>query len=64
MLIFAAPESAARAVEILKLNPLGTDAAIIGEVTGKGGGRISLETSSGGVRSVEMLSGEQLPRIC
>lgn len=64
MLVFAAPESAARAVEILKLNPLGRDAAIIGEVTGTGGGRISLETGSGGVRSVEMLSGEQLPRIC
>jgi hydrogenase expression/formation protein HypE len=64
LLLFAASESAARALEILKRNPLGIDAAIIGEVTGKGGGRISLETCSGGSRSVEMLSGEQLPRIC
>jgi hydrogenase expression/formation protein HypE len=64
LLLFAAPESAAKAIEIMRRNPLGIDAAIIGEVTGKGAGRISLETCSGGYRSVEMLSGEQLPRIC
>jgi hydrogenase expression/formation protein HypE len=64
LLLFAAPESAAKAIEIMRRNPLGIDSAIIGEVTGKGEGRISLETCSGGYRSVEMLSGEQLPRIC
>jgi len=64
MLILVSPESAERAIGILRRTPLGTDAAVIGEVTGKGTGRISLETSSGGARSVEMLSGEQLPRIC
>jgi hydrogenase expression/formation protein HypE len=64
MLIFVSPDSAARAIGILQRNPQGIDAAVIGEVTGKGTGKISLETSSGGVRSVEMLSGEQLPRIC
>lgn len=64
LLLFAAPEAADRAVEIMKGHPLGIDAAIIGKVTGKGGGRISLETCSGGSRSLEMLSGEQLPRIC
>jgi hydrogenase expression/formation protein HypE len=64
MLIFVSPDSAARAIGILQRNPLGIDAAVIGEVTGKGTGKISLETCSGGMRSVEMLSGEQLPRIC
>lgn len=64
MLIFVSPESAARAIRILQRNPLGIDAAVIGEVTGKGTGRILLETSIGVVKIVEMLSGEQLPRIC
>jgi len=64
MLVFVAPESAERAVAILRRNPLGIDAAVIGEVTGKGTGRVSLEASSGGIRVVEMLSGGQLPRIC
>ena len=64
MLIFVSPESAARAIRILQRHPLGIDAAVIGEVTGKGTGRILLETSIGVVKIVEMLSGEQLPRIC
>ena len=64
MLIFVSPESAARAVGILQRNPLGINAAVIGEVTGKGAGSILLTTSSGVVKIVEMLSGDQLPRIC
>ncbi len=64
LLLFVAPEAAALALETLQQHPLGAGSALIGEVTGKGSGRISMETVSGGVRSVEMLSGEQLPRIC
>jgi len=64
MLIFVTAESAELAIGILQRNPLGIDAAVIGEVIGMGSGQISLETSSGGVRIIEMLSGAQLPRIC
>jgi hydrogenase expression/formation protein HypE len=64
LLLFVAAEAAGHALKSLQNHPLGTNAAIIGEVTGIGTGRISLETVTGGVRSVEMLSGEQLPRIC
>jgi len=64
VLMLVAPEAAARALAILGRSPLGGDAAVIGEVVGKGTGRVSLEAGSGAVRNVEMLSGEQLPRIC
>jgi hydrogenase expression/formation protein HypE len=64
MLVFVAPEAVELALGILKAHPLGIDAAIIGEVTGSGVGRISLQTRSGTVRVVEMMSGAQLPRIC
>jgi hydrogenase expression/formation protein HypE len=64
MLIFIAPEAAEAALALLRSHPLGVDAAIIGTVTGKGAGKVAIETLSGGVRGVEMLSGEQLPRIC
>jgi hydrogenase expression/formation protein HypE len=33
-------------------------------VTASGPGRVQMETAVGGMRAVEMLAGEQLPRIC
>ncbi len=59
--------SAAEAPQILKKmkeNPLGMDSAIIGEVVDEHPGKVVLETTIGGNRIVDMLAGEQLPRIC
>ncbi|HJV66931.1 MAG TPA: hydrogenase expression/formation protein HypE [Geomonas sp.] len=64
LLAFVAPELAEEALRLIRANSLGEDAAIIGEVTAAGGGRVQMETLVGGMRGVEMLSGEQLPRIC
>ena len=64
LLAFVAPEVAERVLERMRRHPLGRDAAIIGEVTSAGGGRVHMETLVGGMRAVEMLTGEQLPRIC
>lgn len=64
MLLFVAPEAAEKVLARMKEHPLAREAAIIGEVTATGGGRVHMETVSGGMRAVEMLSGEQLPRIC
>jgi len=64
VLVFAAADAAHRVLERMKRHPLGSDAAIIGEVTADGGGRVQMETLVGGLRAVEMLAGEQLPRIC
>jgi hydrogenase expression/formation protein HypE len=64
VLVFIAPEAAERVLARMKKHPLGGEAAIIGEVTSNGGGRVQIETLVGGLRAVEMLSGEQLPRIC
>jgi hydrogenase expression/formation protein HypE len=43
---------------------LGRDAAIIGEVVADSHAFVQMETSFGGKRIVDWLSGEQLPRIC
>jgi hydrogenase expression/formation protein HypE len=64
LLVFVAPEAAERVLKRMRQHPLGSEAAIIGEVTAVGGGRVQMETLTGGMRAVEMLSGEQLPRIC
>ena len=64
MLLFVAPEATDAALALLNGHPLGIDAAIIGTVAGEGIGKVAIETVAGGTRGVEMLSGEQLPRIC
>ncbi|GFO64653.1 hydrogenase expression/formation protein HypE [Geomonas paludis] len=64
LLAFVAPEQAEAALAAMRRHPLGKDAAIIGEVTETSAGKVQMETLVGGVRGVEMLAGEQLPRIC
>ncbi|MCA1793637.1 MAG: hydrogenase expression/formation protein HypE, partial [Desulfobacteraceae bacterium] len=64
-LIAIVPENnAARVLEIIRADQFGKDAAIIGEVTDQHPGKVFLETAIGGRRMVDMLTGEQLPRIC
>lgn len=48
----------------LRAHPLGRTAAIIGEVVAQHPGQVVLRSRIGGMRVVDMLSGEQLPRIC
>ena len=64
LLAFVAPDRADEILSTLRQHPLGKDAAVIGEVTGSGVGKVRMRTAVGGLRGVEMLAGEQLPRIC
>ena len=64
LLAFVAPESAERALAIMQNHVHGRQAAIIGEVTSAIAGKVRLRTTIGGLRAIEMLAGEQLPRIC
>jgi hydrogenase expression/formation protein HypE len=59
-----APESADDALESLRGNELGRDAAVVGEVRDDPPGMVLLETAFGGSRVVDMLAGDPLPRIC
>ena len=63
-LAIVAPEAAERALALLRAHPLGREAAIIGEVVADHPGRVMMRSRVGGMRIVDMLSGEQLPRIC
>ncbi len=64
VLVILPEEESARALDIMKKYPEGRDSAVIGEVTEKPSGRVQLRTVIGGRRVVDMISGEQLPRIC
>lgn len=56
--------SAGMVLEAMRSHPLGRDAAAIGSVTDGPEGKVLIETSIGNRRILDMLSGEQLPRIC
>jgi hydrogenase expression/formation protein HypE len=51
-------------IEKMRATRTGTDAAIIGEVVELPRQTVLLKTAIGGNRIIDMLSGEQLPRIC
>lgn len=57
-------EVAEAALDALRAHPLGRDAAVIGEVVADHPRKVILRSRIGGQRIVDMLSGEQLPRIC
>jgi hydrogenase expression/formation protein HypE len=64
-LIAILPLSQAEAVlAAMKKNSYGREAAIIGEVGIENPGKVVMKTVIGGKRLVDMLTGEQLPRIC
>jgi hydrogenase expression/formation protein HypE len=52
------------ALAAMRAHPAGADAAIIGEVGAESPGSVIMHTAFGGERIVDMLVGEQLPRIC
>jgi hydrogenase expression/formation protein HypE len=60
----APPDEADAALAAMRAHPLGLRAAIIGRVERGEAGRVTMRTVFGGRRIVDMLVGEQLPRIC
>jgi len=63
-LVIVARQAAEAVLAALQAHPLGREAALIGEVLDDHPGRVVLRTRIGGQRIVDMLTGEQLPRIC
>ena len=64
VLALVPPEAAAAVLAAMRSHPLGREAALIGEVVDDHHGMVTMKTAVGGSRVVDMLSGEQLPRIC
>ncbi len=58
------PAQAEAVLAAMKKNPYGQDAAVIGEVKAENPGKVVMKTIIGGKRLMDMLAGEQLPRIC
>jgi hydrogenase expression/formation protein HypE len=64
-LVALLPQSEAEAVlKAMRETPYGREAALIGQVKEEHLGKVVLQTLIGGKRLLDMLAGEQLPRIC
>jgi hydrogenase expression/formation protein HypE len=64
LLALIVPEMADAVLEQMRQNRLGQDAAIIGEVVEAHSGMVLMKTEIGGTRVLDVMFGEQLPRIC
>jgi hydrogenase expression/formation protein HypE len=62
-LAVVARDAADRVLRAMREDPLGREAALVGEVRADPRG-LHLESRIGGLRVVDMIAGEQLPRIC
>jgi hydrogenase expression/formation protein HypE len=64
LIAIVSAEVAEPLVARMRENVHGRDACIIGEVRAEPQGIVAMRTGFGGTRIVDMLAGEQLPRIC
>lgn len=64
LVAFLPADQAERALTALRAHPEGTGATIVGRVLEGPAGRVTLRTPLGTSRLLDLLSGEQLPRIC
>ncbi len=64
LIAFVNPDDSERILESMQNHKYGIDSKIIGKVVEDHPGRVVMKTSIGSKRIVDMISGEQLPRIC
>jgi hydrogenase expression/formation protein HypE len=64
LLAFVDSAHSDRVLEAMQSDPCGKGACRIGEVVSDMPGKVVLQTRIGGARIIDMLTGEQLPRIC
>ena len=64
LILFVAPKDVKKALSIMHSHPIGSHSCMIGEVRKGEEGLVTMKSKIGVERIVDMLSGEQLPRIC
>lgn len=64
LIAIVAPDAAASVLQAMRSHPLGASATVIGTVKESDAGLVTMRTALGTSRIVDMLTGDQLPRIC
>ena len=64
LVAIVAPRDAEKLLHVMRNHPLGQNSHIIGTVLAADPGLVVMRTTLGTTRIVDVLSGDQLPRIC
>jgi hydrogenase expression/formation protein HypE len=64
LVAIVAPEAADGVLAAMRANERGAEAVIIGTVGERRAGMVTMKTAFGSTRIVDLLAGDQLPRIC
>jgi len=64
LVAIVAPEVAGEIVAAMRRHEFGREAVVIGSVGEKRAGLVTMKTAFGSTRIVDLLAGDQLPRIC
>lgn len=64
LLAFVDPADTQKVLDVMRSHPYGRDAVVIGKVVKEHPSQVVMKTAIGSKRIVDMISGEQLPRIC
>jgi hydrogenase expression/formation protein HypE len=64
LVAIVSPEAAEAILEIMKDHPAAPQPAVVGQITSDHAGCVELRGGLGGSRILDLLSGEQMPRIC
>ena len=64
VVVIVSSKHAKEVLEVMQKHTLGRESQIIGEVEGIPKAKVIMETEIGGSRIIDMLVGDQLPRIC
>ncbi|MGQ9513781.1 MAG: hydrogenase expression/formation protein HypE [Thermoproteota archaeon] len=64
LVMFVSSNDAQKVLEAMRGHKYGVDAQLIGEVVDENKGMVLMKTRIGGERILDLLAGEQLPRIC
>ena len=64
VVVVLAKDEAKSVLKVMRSHPLGKESQIIGEMIKEPKGKVVMKTKIGGSRIIDMLAGDQLPRIC
>ncbi len=64
LLVVVSEDDTEKVLRVMRSNPLGSNSGLIGRISGETGGRVVVNTFTGGRKILDLPSGTQLPRIC